>query len=67
MMNTPYSNSSWLSLHFPPERLEPLEVRLSDDSVRRAVWTGAKWWSEGHVVDPQAWRPLRRELEDAAV
>ncbi|MGH8021323.1 MAG: hypothetical protein ACREIA_24185 [Opitutaceae bacterium] len=58
--------SSWLSLIFPPERLEPLEIRLSDNSVRRAVWTGAKWWSDGREVQPEAWRPLQPELQQAA-
>jgi len=46
-------------------RLEPIEVRLSDDTIKRAVWTGAKWWSEGHEVAPQAWRPLNPELHDS--
>lgn len=67
MMNVPLSHSSWLSLVFPPERLEPLEVRLADESVKRAVWTGAKWWCEGHEVKPQAWRPLKPELSEIGV
>lgn len=63
-MNTSLATSSWLSLIFPPERLEPLEVRLADDTIKRAVWTGAKWWSDGREVQPEAWRPLHRELRD---
>jgi len=51
---------SWMSLLFPPERYELLEVQLSDDSIHRAVWTGAQFWCEGHAVKPQAWRPVRR-------
>lgn len=50
---------TWMSLIFPPERYELLEVRLKDDSVRRAVWTGAQFWCEGHAVNPRAWRPVR--------
>lgn len=42
----------------PPDRFEPLEVRLTDDSVKRGVWTGAKWWADGREVSPKAWRPL---------
>ena len=65
-MNTPLSNSSWLSLILPPEPLQPLEVRLTDDTVKRAVWTGAKWWCDGREVVPSAWRPLEPELLAAA-
>jgi hypothetical protein len=43
-----------------------LEVRLSDDTVKRAVWTGAKWWCDGREVTPQAWRPLHTELDFAS-
>jgi hypothetical protein len=47
----------------PPDRFEPLEVRLADETVKRGVWTGAKWWAEGREVKPKAWRPLElREL-----
>lgn len=46
----------------PPFCFEPLEVRLPDESVRRAVWTGAKWWSDGQEIIPQAWRPVEPEL-----
>lgn len=56
-MNTA-TNTPWMSLVIPPDRLQPLEVQLHDHSVRRAVWTGFKWWSGDHEVDPIAWRPL---------
>ena len=64
-MNTP-DNSSWMALIIPPERLEPLEVRLPDDTIKRAVWTGAKWWCDGREVTPQAWRPLHSDLDFAS-
>jgi hypothetical protein len=61
-MNAASSTASWLSLDFPPFRLEPLEVRLKDSRVTRAVWTGARWWSEGREVQAEAWRPVSPEL-----
>lgn len=60
-MKTP--DVTWMALFIPPERLEPLEVKLPDDTVRRAVWTGAKWWCEGQEVTPRAWRPLYRSFD----
>jgi len=48
----------WMSLAIPADRLQPLEVQLHDHSVRRAVWTGSRWWSEDREVAPIAWRPL---------
>ena len=66
IMKTP-AQKTWLAILFPPERFAPLEVRLSDNSVKRAVWTGAKWWCDGREVTPAAWRPLyQSELEAVA-
>ena len=64
-MNAP--SHAWMSLLFPPERYEQLEVQLADQSVKRAVWTGAQWWCDGRAVKPEAWRPVRScfDLEDA--
>jgi hypothetical protein len=59
-MNTP--RDSWMALVLPPERYEPIEVCLPDDSVKRAVWTGQQWWAEGQQVLPKAWRPFQRSL-----
>ncbi|MBE2214240.1 MAG: hypothetical protein IAE82_10250 [Opitutaceae bacterium] len=56
-MNTT-TTAPWMSLAIPPDRLQPLEVQLHDRSVRRAVWTGSRWWSEDREVSPIAWRPL---------
>jgi len=61
MMNN-VSAAPWMSLVIPPDRLQPLEVRLRDQSVRRAVWTGSRWWSVDREVAPVAWRPLVPEL-----
>ena len=47
-----------MSLVIPPARLQPLEVQLHDLSIRRAVWTGFRWWSEDREVTPVAWRPI---------
>jgi hypothetical protein len=56
-----------MDLLFPPERFEPIEVRLPDGAVKRAVWTGAQWWCDGREVEPAAWRPLyRMELDPAS-
>lgn len=52
------ASTPWMSLAIPADRLEPLEVQLHDRSIRRAVWTGSRWWSEDHEVTPIAWRPL---------
>jgi len=60
MHSTPLT--PWMQISLPPERFAPLEVRLPDDAVQSAIWTGAKWWSQGHEVKPQAWRPLESEL-----
>lgn len=57
MMNTPAS-SHWFSLAFPPERFQPLQVKLSNESVKTGIWTGATWWCDGTEVNPRAWRPL---------
>jgi hypothetical protein len=58
-MNTPHN--SWIALLLPPERYEPIEVCLHDDSVERAVWTGAQWCAKGRQILPKAWRPFRGE------
>lgn len=58
--STPHT--PWMQISLPPERFAPLEVRLLDDAVQPAIWTGAKWWSDGHEVKPEAWRPLESEL-----
>jgi len=55
-MNTPQKN--WMALVLPPERYEPIEVCLPDNSVKRAVWTGKQWWAEGQQILPKAWRPF---------
>lgn len=57
-MNTPH-HSSWMALLLPPERYEPIEVVLPDDSVKRGVWTGAQWCADGQQVTPKAWRPFQ--------
>jgi hypothetical protein len=56
-----------MALMLPPERYEPLEVQLPDNSVKPAVWTGAQWWCDGQQIIPQAWRPVRSsfDLENA--
>ncbi len=55
--------SSWMAPILPPDRFEPLEVCLHDETVKRGVWTGAKWWAEGREVTPKAWRSIEmREL-----
>lgn len=59
-MNTP--PDAWMALVLPPERYEPLEICLPDDSVKRGIWTGAQWWAEGQQVLPKAWRPIRSAL-----
>jgi hypothetical protein len=59
-MNTPL-NTSWMALMLPPDRYEPIEVCLPDNSVKRAIWTGAQWCAEGRQIIPKAWRPFRRE------
>jgi hypothetical protein len=60
-MNRP-EQRHWLPLSFhPPERFEPLEVRLPDKSVIRAVWTGSRWWANGKTVLPEAWREIQME------
>ena len=63
LMNT--SRDSWMALVLPPDRYEPIEVRLPDNSVKRGVWTGTQWWSDGQQIMPQAWRPFQRALECA--
>jgi hypothetical protein len=60
-MNTPLN--SWIALILPPERYEPIEVCLPDDTVQRGVWTGAQWCAEGRQVNPKAWRPFQRATE----
>lgn len=52
------THTPWMSLIIPPERLQPLEVQLHDRTIRRAVWTGSRWWSVDREVAPIAWRPL---------
>lgn len=56
-MNTPPPRKSWMALLLPPDRYEPIEVCLPDDSVERGVWTGAQWWAGGRQILPKAWRP----------
>lgn len=56
------SFTPWMQIILPPERFAPLEVYLPDGTVQSAVWTGAKWWSQGHEVKPKAWRPVQPEL-----
>ena len=60
-MNPP--QKSWMDLVLPPERYEPIEVRLSDNSVKRGIWTGAQWWAEGQQILPKAWRPFRSAFQ----
>jgi hypothetical protein len=57
-MQTNQATAQWRDLVLPPERFEAIEVRLEDGRVHRAVWTGAKWWSDGREVSPTAWRPI---------
>jgi hypothetical protein len=40
----------------PLERFETLEVLMRDGSSCKAVWTGAKWLSNGKPVSPVGWR-----------
>jgi hypothetical protein len=40
----------------PLERFETLEVLMRDGSSCNAVWTGAKWLSNGKPVSPVGWR-----------
>lgn len=60
MMHLHSTDEGWMAIELPAERLEPVEIRLADESIRPAVWTGAQWWSEGQEVLPVAWRPIRR-------
>ncbi len=60
-MNTPAN--SWMALLLPPERYEPIEVCLADNSVKRAIWTGKQWWADGQQILPKAWRPFQSALE----
>jgi len=59
-MSTPQKN--WMALVLPPERYEPIEVCLPDDSVKLGVWTGKQWWAEGQQILPKAWRPFHQTL-----
>lgn len=63
-MKTPASNS-WTSTLIPAERFEPIEVQLQDSTIRRAIWTGAKWWCGDREVKPCAWRPLSEQRSHA--
>jgi hypothetical protein len=40
----------------PPVSCESYEVKLADDSVLRAFWSGKAWWYQGKVVVPVSWR-----------
>lgn len=53
---------AWMRLIFPPDPFQPLEVKLPDASIKRAVWTGARWWCENQEVTPVEWRPIEPEL-----
>jgi hypothetical protein len=47
----------WMSMRLsPPVSCESYEVKLADDSVLRAFWSGKAWWYQGKVVVPVSWR-----------
>jgi hypothetical protein len=64
-MKTPTANI-WSSILIPAERFQQIEVLLQDSTVKRAIWTGAKWWSGDHEVKPRAWRPLQGSQSQVA-
>jgi hypothetical protein len=45
-------------LVYPPQSCETYEVKLTDDSVLQAFWSGKAWWYQGKVVTPVGWRIL---------
>jgi hypothetical protein len=58
-MNTHAGEDGWMAVELPAERYETVEICLADQTVQRAVWTGAQWWSAGQEVLPVAWRTIR--------
>jgi hypothetical protein len=66
LMKTPTTNS-WISMLIPAERFNPVEVRLDDNTITQAIWTGAKWWSGDGEVAPRAWRPISAQQSKVAV
>ena len=42
----------------PPVPCETYEVRLADESLQRAFWSGKAWWYQGKVITPASWRML---------
>jgi hypothetical protein len=57
MVSIAHTTNEWKRITLMPlERFETLEVMLTDDSVHKSVWTGARWLSAGKPISPIAWR-----------
>lgn len=51
----------WRAARIRPSRYCNAEVRLRGGAIAMAVYTGFEWLHEGHPIEPEAWRPLRRD------
>lgn len=56
VMSVEERSEDWTPASLPPEPHDLVEVKLANDAVCTAAWTGKIWWVKDGSVNPVAWR-----------